>query len=113
VLGDILDTFSDIEKAIQEKFMPVVFGNEQPEDDGYPTLLGLLVKPAGIALPDTTKFVNYKASILVCIHSLGQPLEAPLILAPRTTCPSERNASPNSSATRPLSTQHLSPPLFF
>jgi hypothetical protein len=54
-VGDILDAFSDVEKVIREKFIPAKFGDEQPKDDGYRTLLGLPVEHAGIALPDPTK----------------------------------------------------------
>jgi hypothetical protein len=73
VIGDIPDSFTYVEEAIQDEFIPALFGNEQEALDCFPMLLVLLVKHAGITLPDPTisRQANSKASILVCSHLLA------------------------------------------
>jgi hypothetical protein len=73
VVGNISESFSAVEKAIRDDFIPALFGEEQATPDNFRKLLALPVKHAGIALPNPTVSgpANHKASILVCSHLLA------------------------------------------
>jgi hypothetical protein len=69
-VGDISGSFSEVESAIQNEFVPALFGDGQEADNSFRMLLGLPVKQVGVVLPNPTESgqANYKAGILVCSH---------------------------------------------
>jgi hypothetical protein len=71
VIDGIGDSFSPLEEAISNIFLPALFGDSLASDNRR-ELAELPVKSAGLALPDPTDTSAgcYKASTLVCSHLL-------------------------------------------
>ncbi len=74
VVEGIGESFTDVQKAITECFLPALFRDTLDEKDDVRLLLcGLPVKHAGLALPDPTKSApsNYEASTCVNTHIIA------------------------------------------
>jgi hypothetical protein len=71
VIKEIGGTFTEIEKAISQVFLPAIFGDVLNEDDPRLALACLPVKHAGLAIPNPDRssyYMNYEASILASSH---------------------------------------------
>jgi hypothetical protein len=66
------EEFHDIERALNKKFLPALFGIEKVSDTKR-QLACLPVKHSGLALPNSTTAAesNWKASTLVCGHLIA------------------------------------------
>jgi hypothetical protein len=73
VREDVGLEFANIEEAISLSFLPALFGDVYDDDDPRQKLACLLVKHAGLAIPDPTASAksNHKASIMKGSHFLA------------------------------------------
>jgi hypothetical protein len=72
VTSGLSDEFIDVQKALQEDFIPALFGN--PQVDDIPGQLACLpIKKAGLAIPDptVTAVASHTASEVICGHIIA------------------------------------------
>jgi hypothetical protein len=65
--------FQDVKLTLFKTFLPTLFGDDFDKSDPHRKLSCLLVKWAGLAIPDPTVSAdpNYEASVLLCSHILA------------------------------------------